>query len=141
MKNFFSLILILCCLALLSCQNKTVQLLNKKWDCVQVDNIVSPGTKFLSAQDSTNAIQLQTMLHTLSWTFKDNWQYACSIGSRITVQGSYQLTGDDGKTLILTSQSGNNINRYQINSLTENELVLSGHAANTNLVMHFRANQ
>lgn len=141
MKNFYCLILILCCLALLSCQNKTVQLLNKKWDCVQVDNIVPPGTKFLSAQDSTNAIQLQSMLQTLSWTFKDNWQYACSIGSRVTVQGSYQLIGDDGKTLLLTSQSGNNVNRYIIKSLTQNELVLSSHTANTNLVMHFSANQ
>ena len=49
MKNFYCLILILCCLALLSCQNKTVQLLNKKWDCVLVDNIIPSGTKFLSA--------------------------------------------------------------------------------------------
>lgn len=141
MKNYYCIVLILCCQALLSCQNKTVQLLNKKWDCVQVDNIIPPGTKFLSAQDSTNAVQLQSMLQTLSWTFKDNWQYACSIGSRITMQGSYQLAGDDGKILILTSQSGNSINKYKINSITENELVLSGHAANTNLVMHFNANQ
>ena len=141
MKNFLIFILFFCCLALLSCQNKTVQLLNKKWDCVQVDNIVPPGTRFQSAEDSSNAVQLQSMLQSLSWTFKDNFGYACSIGNRVTVEGSYQLAGDDGKILILSSQSGNNINRYRITSLTESELILSGNAENTNLVMHFRPNQ
>ncbi|HQW84781.1 MAG TPA: hypothetical protein PK987_09980, partial [Ferruginibacter sp.] len=76
----------------------------------------------------------------LSWTFKDNFQYTCSVGNKITVEGSYQLTGNDDKILVLTSHSGNSINRYTITTLTESELTLNGNAENTNLVLHFKPN-
>ena len=120
-----------------ACRNKTVILLTKKWDCVQVDNILPPDDKFQSPQDSANAVQLQSILQFISWTFKNNMKYECSVNSRITVQGKYELLEHD-KILILKSESKNNINRYIITSLTENEMVLSSSAQNTNLVLHFR---
>ena len=122
-----------------SCRNKTVLLLTKKWDCVQVDNIVPPGTKFLSAKDSANAEQLKTVLQSITWTFKNNMKYECAIDNRVTVEGKYELLEDD-KVLICTPKSKNNINRYSINLLTEDELVLSGQAENTSLTLHFRPN-
>jgi hypothetical protein len=120
-----------------SCRNKTVQLLTKKWDCVQVDNIVPPGTIFLSPQDSANAEQLRSVLQSISWTFKGNMRYECTLNGRTTVEGKYELLEDD-KIMICTSKSGNSINRYIIKSLTENELVLSGNAENASLVLHFK---
>ncbi len=122
-----------------SCQNKTVQLLTKKWDCVQVDNIVPPDTRFQSKQDSLNAEQLKTVLQSISWTFKNNMRYECAVGSRVTVKGKYQLLEAD-KILILTSETKNNINRYIINTLTENDLVLSGSAENSKVILHFKPN-
>jgi len=62
------------------------------------------------------------------------------VGNKITVEGSYQLTGNDDKILVLTSHSGNSINRYTITTLTESELTLNGNAENTNLVLHFKPN-
>jgi len=125
---------------LCSCRNKTVVLLTKKWDCVKVDNIVPPDTKFLSSKDSANAEQLKSVLQSVSWTFKNNMQYECAIGNRVTVEGKYQLLEND-KIMICTSESGNSINRYIINTLSENELVLRGRAENANLILHFRSNQ
>ena len=122
-----------------ACRNKTVVLLTKKWDCVQVENILPPDTKFQSPEDSANAVQLQSILQSISWTFKNNMKYECSVNSRITVQGKYELLEHD-KILILQPESNNNINRYIITSLTENELVLSSSAQNTKLVLHFRPN-
>lgn len=120
-----------------ACRNKTVLLLTKKWDCVQVENMLPPDNKFQSPQDSANAIQLQSILQAISWTFKNNMKYECSVNSRVTVQGKYELLEND-KILILKPESKNNINRYIITSLTDNELVLSGSAGNTKLVLHFR---
>ena len=120
-----------------SCRNKTVQLLTKKWDCVQVDNIVPPGTKFQSPEDSVNAVQLQSVVESINWTFKKNMRYECAINSRVTVQGKYQLLEDD-KIIVCTSESKNSINRYIIKSLTEDELVLSSGAQSTSVVLHFK---
>ena len=120
-----------------SCRNKTVQLLTKKWDCVQVDNIVPPGTKFQSPEDSVNAVQLQSVVESINWTFKKNMRYECAINSRVTVQGKYQLLEED-KIIVCTSESKNSINRYIIKSLTENELVLSSGAQSTSVVLHFK---
>ena len=121
----------------ISCQNKTVQLLTKKWECVQVENIVPPNTKFQSPQDSANSIQLQTLLQSLSWTFKNNIRYECAIGSRVTVNGKYELMEND-KIIVCTPESKNNINSYSIKVLTENELVLQSLTDNINLVLHFK---
>ena len=120
-----------------SCRNKTVQLLTKKWDCVQVNNIVPPGTKFQSPEDSVNAVQLQSVVESINWTFKKNMRYECAINSRVTVQGKYQLLEED-KIIVCTSESKNSINRYIIKSLTENELVLSSGAQSTSVVLHFK---
>lgn len=120
-----------------ACRNKTVSLLAKKWDCVQVDNIVPPDTKTLSAKDSANAEQLKALLYSLNWTFKTNKHYECALNDRITVKGKYQLLEND-KLLICTPASGNSINRYIIKSLTADELVLAGNAENTNVVLHFK---
>ncbi len=121
----------------ISCQNKTVLLLTKKWECVQVENIFPPNTKFQSPQDSANSIQLQTLLQSLNWTFKTNMRYECAIGSRVTVKGKYELMEDD-KLIVCTPESKNNINSYSIKVLTENELVLRSLTDNSNLVLHFK---
>ena len=122
-----------------SCRNKTIILLSKKWDCVQVDNIVPPNSKMLSSKDSANAEQLKMLLQSINWTFKDRMKYECAINGRVTVQGKYELIEDD-KIMICTSESKNTVNRYIIKSLTEDELVLAGNADNANLILHFRPN-
>lgn len=140
MKRLFSIFpFVFILLFFSSCRNKTVVLLTKKWDCVQVENIVPPGTKLLSAQDSANAEQLKSVLLSLNWTFKNNMRYECAINNMITVKGKYELLEDD-KVMICSSESRNSVNRYIIRSLTENELVLSGNAENTNVVLHFKPN-
>ena len=120
-----------------SCRNKTVQLLTKKWDCVQVDNIVPPGTKFQSPEDSASAVQLQSVVESINWTFKPRMRYECAISSRITVQGKYGLQEND-KIIICTPESKSGINRYIIKSLTKNELVLSSGLQSTSVVLHFK---
>jgi hypothetical protein len=120
-----------------SCRNKTVILLTKKWDCVQVDNIVPLNTKKLSAKDSTDTEQLKSLLQSINWTFKDRMKYECALNERVTVQGKYELQEND-KILICTSKSTNSSNRYIIKTLTADELVLAGNAENTNVVLHFK---
>lgn len=121
-----------------SCQNKTIHLLTNTWDCVQVDNIIPPNTKMISKKDSVNAEQLKLVLQSISWTFKKNMKYVCSVNGRITVQGKYELQEHD-KIMLCTPESKNCINRYMITALTENELVLSGRAENTSLILHFKS--
>ena len=138
MKKLITILLFsIVVLLISSCRNKTVLLLTKKWDCVQVENIVPPGTKFTSAEDSANAEQLKTILYSINWTFKNNMRYECAVNTKITVEGQYELLEDD-KVLVCTSRSKNSVNRYIIKSLTENALILSSYADNTNLVMHFK---
>lgn len=131
------LLLILISFSLISCRNKTVVLLTKKWECVQVENIIPPNTKFQSPQDSANSRQLQILLQSLNWTFKNNMRYECAIGSRVTVKGKYELMEND-KIIVCTPESKNNINSYSIKVLTENELVLRSLTDNSNLVLHFK---
>ena len=139
-KTGLSLILIITLLFFNACRNKTVQLLTKKWDCVQVDNIVPPNTKMLSSKDSADAEQLKSVLLSLNWTFKSRMKYECALNDRITVQGKYELLEND-KIMVCTSDSKNAVNRYIIKSLTENELILSSNAENASLVLHFKPNQ
>jgi hypothetical protein len=120
-----------------ACRNKTVVLLTKKWDCVQADNIVPPNTKMRSAKDSLESEQLKALLQSISWTFKNNMRYECAVNDRVTVKGKYELFEKD-KVIICTPESKNSSNRYIIKSLTADELVLSGNAENTNVVLHFR---
>ena len=133
--RFFVVVVTFCLFS--ACRNKTVLLLTKKWDCVQVDNIVAPGSKFQSPEDSASAVQLQSVVESINWTFKPRMRYECAINSRVTVQGKYELLEQD-KILVCTSESKNSINRYIIKSLTENELVLSSNAGNGSLVLHFK---
>jgi len=121
-----------------ACRNTTVTLLTKKWDCVQVENIIPTATKFLNAKDSTDAEQLKSLLQTLSWTFTNNMRYECALNNRVTVQGKYELLEND-KILQCISKETKTRNRYTIKLLTDNELVLSGQVYNTDLVLHFRA--
>ena len=138
MKKKISLLFLFPVLMLFSsCHNKTVDLLAKKWDCMQVDNIVTPDSKFLTATDSANLEKLKLVLQTINWTFKNNMSYECAIGNRITVQGKYELLEND-KFIVCTPESGNSNNRYVIKSLTTDELVLAGSAENTNVVLHFK---
>ena len=138
MKKIISLFLLFFGLILFSsCRNKTVILLTKKWDCVQVENIVPPNTKMLTAKDSANAQQVKMLLLSLNWTFKDRMKYECALNDRITVQGKYELQGND-KIIVCTPESKNSINRYIIKTLTADELVLAGNAENTNVVLHFK---
>ena len=120
-----------------SCSNKSLELISKKWDCVQVDNIISPNTKMLSAKDSADSEQLKILMQSINWTFKKDMSYECAINDRITVQGKYELLEND-KIMICTPESGNINNRYIIKLLTANELVLAGNAENTNVVLHFK---
>ena len=138
MKKIIPLFLFLFVLIFFSaCRNKTVVLLAKKWDCVQVDNIIPPNTKMLSAKDSADSEQLKMLLQSINWTFKNNMRYKCAINDRITVQGKYELLEND-KIMICTPASENNSNRYIIKLLTADELVLAGSAENTNVVLHFK---
>lgn len=138
MKKLIPLFLLFVVLIFLaSCRNKTIILLTKKWDCVQVENIVPLNTKSLTAKDSSNAEQLKAVLLTLNWTFKDRMKYECALNDRITMQGKYELQEND-KILVCLPQSGNSINRYIIKTLTTDELVLTGNAENTNVVLHFK---
>lgn len=138
MKKAIPLFLLFFVLIIFSaCRNKTVVLLTKKWDCVQVENIVPPNTKTLSATDSFNLEKLKTVLQSINWTFKNNMRYECAIGDRVTVQGKYELMADD-RIMVCTPESKNGNNRYIIKSLTAEDLVLEGNAENTNVVLHFK---
>jgi hypothetical protein len=112
-------------------------MLTKRWDCVQVDNVVQPNTKLLSAKDSTDSEQLKLLLQSLNWTFKNNMRYECAINDRVTVKGKYELLAED-KIMVCTPESKNGSNRYVIKTLTPDELVLAGNAENTNVVLHFK---
>ena len=138
MKKIIPLFLLFFVLILFSsCRNKTVILLTKKWDCVQVENIVPPNTKMLTAKDSSDAEQVKMLLLSLNWTFKDRMKYECALNDRVTVQGKYELQGND-KILVCTPESKNSINRYIIKTLTADELVLAGNAESQNVVFHFK---
>lgn len=138
MKRTASLFLLYLSITFLgACRSKNVVLLTKKWDCVQVENLVPPDAKGLTGKDSADAEQVKAMLLTLNWTFKERMKYECALNERLMVQGKYELLEND-KILICTPQSGNSSNRYIIKTLTTDELVLAGNAENTNVVLHFK---
>jgi NhaP-type Na+/H+ and K+/H+ antiporter len=129
------------CIALMtllsSCQNKTKQLLAKKWDCVKIDNLSPIDRKFITSQDSVNADKMEAALKELTWTFNSNSTYLCQVGEKITVQGIYEIAKDE-KTLTCTSSSQNTSNTYIITALTDNEMILTSTGITVPLVMHFR---
>jgi len=138
MKKFtYLLCIVLAVAGLVSCQSKTQKLIVKKWDCVQVENLAPADLHYASKEDSTNATKLDAALKALSWTFNSNGSYNCStINGMITVQGTYEISGDE-KTLTCTSSTGNNINKYTITSIEEFGMILTSTGTNVPLVMHF----
>ncbi len=136
MKFFLAIAAIIFTLS--SCQNKTLQLLNKKWDCVNIENLDPVDTKkFASPEDSTAAANIESALKELNWTFNKDLGYQCSIGDKTVTQGTYQLTEDE-KTLVCTPNSKNIVNRYTIIDITDDELVLSNQVNTTSIILHFR---
>jgi len=136
-KLTYFLLTVMILTGLSSCQNKTKNFLVKKWDCVQVENLAPLDKHFISKEDSLVAVKLEAALTTLSWTFnKDNTYYCSTMGNRITVQGTYEISEDE-KTLFLTPSSKNNINAYTITSISDIELTLTSRATTVPLVLHF----
>ena len=122
-----------------SCQDKTLQWLNKKWDCVKIDNLDPLDKKtFTSAADSAAADKIESALKDLNWSFNKDGSYLCSVGDKTVTQGTYQLSEDE-KILVCTPLSKNTVNRYTIIGLSEDELILSNNSNNVNLVMHFKS--
>ncbi|HQQ99297.1 MAG TPA: hypothetical protein PLA61_00595 [Ferruginibacter sp.] len=119
-----------------SCRNETEQLLTRKWDCVKVENLELSDGMHQNPEDSLNTARTIAVLETLSWTFKSNHEYECAAAGRVLTQGTYGLA-EDGKMLICTPSTRNNINRYIITVLNENELVLN--SGFPPLVLHFKA--
>ena len=138
MKSFLAILAML--LVLSSCQNKTLQLLNKKWDCVKIDNLDLIDKKAItSAADSIAANKIATALAGLNWTFNKDHSYYCGVSDKITSRGNYEVNEDE-KTLVCTTQSQNTVNRYTITTLTDDDLVLTSLGSNVNLVLHFKPN-
>jgi len=138
-KLNYSLLVISLLISLVSCQSKTKNFLIKKWDCVQVENISLIDKNFATAQDTAVAMQTEAALKALSWTFNSNNTYQCSVGNRVTVDGTYELT-DDEKTITCTSSSKNSINSYTITSISEFQLILTSTGTAVPVILHFSPN-
>ncbi len=135
MKNFNNALLLLC-LVLPSCQNKTKQLLVKKWDCVKIDNLAPVSANLFSKADSVAAEKVEDALQNLVWTFNNDNTYQCSTGNTTTVQGTYTI-GENDKVLILIT-SLKNANYYNIVTLGEQELILKAQSTGVPIIMYFR---
>lgn len=123
----------------ISCQNETKNYLVKKWDCVQIENLAPVDKNFASKEDSVVAVKVETALKSLSWSFNKNNTYQCSIGDRITTQGTYEISADE-KQLTCTSVTKNSINTYLITSISDIEMTLTGTGTSVPLILHFRPN-
>ena len=138
MKSFVHFItLLFLTIAFSGCQDKIKSHLAKKWDCVQIDNVTPVDKHFITKQDSVAAAQLENALKSLRWTFTKNNTYQCSIGERITTEGTYEISADE-KTITLTSGSKNTVNTYIITSISDVEMTLTSAAVASPVVMHFR---
>lgn len=122
-----------------SCQNETKNYLVKKWDCVQIENLAPVDKNFASKEDSVVAEKVETALKSLNWSFNKNNTYQCSIGDRITTQGTYEISADE-KQLTCTSVTKNSINTYLITSISDIEMTLTGTGTSVPLILHFRPN-
>jgi hypothetical protein len=136
-SGFISIIIFFTAISFSSCKDKKIELLSKKWDCVNVENLLPSGMQFPNAKDSADAMQLRSMLQSLSWTFSNDMEYECTVGGRKTIHGTYGLR-DNETTLICTPSTKNTSNYYTINTLTENDLVLRSNAGGASLVLHFK---
>jgi hypothetical protein len=136
-KNYRYIILLCGVVLLLSCQNKTKQLLAKKWDCVHIENLAPVDADVFSKEDSAAAEKVKTALQLLTWSFNPDNTYQCSVDGHITVQGTYGID-EDNKNLTCISSTKNSSNNYIITLLTENELVLMGTGTAVPLILHFK---
>ena len=136
-KSYLLLLLLYSAMVFSSCQNKTKTLIAKKWDCVQIENLAPLDKHFATPQDSIATIKAEAALQTLVWTFNYDNSYSCSISSGTATQGTYEISEDE-KSLILSPLTKNNINRYIITALSENELVLTSTGIAIPVIMHFR---
>ena len=136
-KITYFLFIVVAIISFSSCQSKTQKYIVKKWDCVQVENLVPADLHYASKEDSTNATKLETALKALSWTFNSNGTYNCStINGMITVQGTYTIS-DGEKILTCTSISGNSVNTYTITSIEEFGMILTSTGTQVPIIMHF----
>lgn len=135
MKIFFGILLLAFFAA--SCQDKTVNLLSKRWDYERIENVDTARHKFISVEDSVADANMRTAMQLLSWTFKKDMTYQCAVGNRVATQGTYALS-DNHTTLTMMPASKSITNTYTIKVLTEYELVLSGLANDAIVTMHFR---
>lgn len=135
MKLICSIFLAIICLA--SCQNKTVNLLSKKWDYEKIENVDTTSQRFLSIEDSIANSNMKRAMQLLSWTFKKNMTYECAVGNRIATSGQYAISGNDSTLTMVPSTKGIT-NTYMIKILTENQLVLSALSNDVIVTMHFR---
>ena len=119
-----------------SCQNKTQQLIAKKWDCVKVENLDPVDTKFQTREDSVKVAEIEAAMKSLSWTFNKDGTYFTSIAGRTNVQGSYTINEKE-KSLTCITSINNNTNTYTINSLTENDMTLSSVVNRKNIILYF----
>lgn len=122
-----------------SCQNKTKRLITKKWDCVQVENLAPIDKNFINKEDSAIALKIEEALTALNWTFNANNTYQCSVGSKITVQGFYEIK-QDNSLLTCTTLNTNAVNNYLISNISETELTLTSTGTAIPLILHFRPN-
>jgi hypothetical protein len=136
-KLIYFLCIVTLVVCLVSCGNKAKKHLARKWDCVQVDNLTPLDKHFITPEDSVVAVKMEQALKALSWTFGNDNTYQCStIGNRVTVQGTYEISGDE-KTVTLTPLSKNSVNVYTITSLSDIEMTLTSTATTVPLVLHF----
>jgi len=138
MKNsiFFAAFSIVLLLA--ACQSKSVGLLSKKWKFVKVDNVEAIDKKYQDPEDSVANANAEKAMQLLSWTFKKDNTYECTVNNRVATSGTYALTDKDAY-LELTPASKMATISYKIKTLTENELVLSSSVNNVIVTMYFTA--
>jgi hypothetical protein len=139
MKNSGIFLLLISAVFLLAaCQSKTTGLLSKKWNYAKIDNVDSVDKKYQSPEDSVANANTQKAMQLLSWTFKKDYTYACTVNDRVATSGTYELT-DNETYLELTPASKTATISYKIKTLTENELVLSSSVNNVSVTMYFTA--
>jgi hypothetical protein len=104
---------------------------------VQIENVTPVDKNFITKQDSVAAVQMEAALKSLRWTFTKSGTYQCSIGDRITTEGTYEISADE-KIITLTSSTKNTVNTYIITSISEAEMTLTSTQITVPVVMHFR---
>ncbi|MBP6430555.1 MAG: hypothetical protein KA319_02225 [Ferruginibacter sp.] len=132
----YSLYFIILITFIASCQSKTEKLLVKKWDCVKVENLDPVDTRFQTPEDSVKVAAVDAAMKSLSWTFNKDGSYNTTAAGRTIVQGIYFINEKE-KTLKLITSVNSNTNYYTINTITENEMILTSEVNRKNIVLRF----